>query len=985
MRDKLKNQFQYTDNKDLEKKIMLLYALSYSNDADFSFVNRIYRSRENLSVRGLALLGLTFLNIDRKAEAKDVATSLLAKLPSLKAPIVDELDWYSNESTIKAMSYILISKTLGIDKKTENSIVELVPLIDNFVIYKCYIYPPYDINFDFLAFLSELYYNYMDIKGPSLGNFTLTIKANDDTLLNDKKVIFKDRAPITYSIDKLKKRNAISFKMDGDGSIPYQIVASYFKKGEVKENVKDKGYLEKKYDYPQYSIEDKTFYRGQSILFENIDYKEPELSEVSQHQMFPVQLKLAIDYPKEKYFILQDYIPAGCDVVDNTITGDFEYYKREGNSIIFYINATVNSQNYKYIKYNLIPRYIGEYKVFPPIAYPIRDIGREIRGPIKELKVHDSKYDTFSKYTFSPDEKYNLALFYFDKKDYKKCENFLKDLISYDKLRDNYYKEVLRMYLTISIVNNNDADIVKYSELLRERYPTLTIPFEDIIRIADAYSNIKEYERACQVIEGAYRGYFYQESVIAGTLIRYQKTTESFSFMEDLFKAYPDLNIVKTTYYSYGQELYLQLTEMTADPKNPRWEGLTKDFLYKKAMYIFSRYLSIYPETSNCDEVSFTVLNLFLDANKPKQCYIAASVFSERYPKSQFLDSFKYVGGYAYFAKKMFDEAEKWFNSVAYDKFPDTNGELKESENKNFAIHMLAKIYHSQAKYLKALELYKEVSNDFLDAKRSVDFLEERKLLVDEVTQIAKDEEAKIELKYKGLLELNLKVYKVDFIMLALKEKDLSKITNVKLSGIKPTLEKTVILHRTKQYTPQTKELPLPIEEVGAYLLVFKGEDVESSAILIKSDLKVDMLEADAGGKIRVSILDKDKNYVPEVRMHFIDANGSNYVNLETDLRGIAEADGFYGSVSVIGEKDGHYCFYKRQYAIAPQYNYDEYRQDTPSQNFYLKGSIEIDSNLPFMKNIKSKRFKLQNKNRSYFNEQTNQERDGMELQELYK
>ena len=72
-----------------------------------------------------------------------------------------------------------------------------------------------------------------------------------------------------------------------------------------------------------------------------------------------------------------------------------------------------------------------------------------------------------------------------------------------------------------------------------------------LLKISEAYSSISEYERAYQVIRGAYTGYFYREAEVAGILIANNKTEISVKFMDELFKSYPNLNLIKNTYYSF--------------------------------------------------------------------------------------------------------------------------------------------------------------------------------------------------------------------------------------------------------------------------------------------------------------------------------------------------------------------------------------------------------------------------------------------------
>jgi hypothetical protein len=91
------------------------------------------------------------------------------------------------------------------------------------------------------------------------------------------------------------------------------------------------------------------------------------------------------------------------------------------------------------------------------------------------------------------------------------------------------------------------------------------------------------------------------------------------------------------------------------------------------------------------------------------------------------------------------------------------------------------------------------------------------------------DEGAKITIKYRNIKEASLQVYRVDLMKLYLREKDLSRIRSVQLAGIEPEFSKTMTLGDGKDYVDKEREIDLSLEDEGAYLVIYRGDDLFSS------------------------------------------------------------------------------------------------------------------------------------------------------------
>ncbi len=970
----LNQAFSKLSSGDLETKILVLYALSHNGKANYSYVNRIYRNRGRLSLRGLNLLALTLHNMKRQGEAGQILTLVENKIKTtgfkglaedFKRFRLPYLDFFSSKDEVVALSILSLIK---IKKYTFKAKPYMIKLLSNLPRRGF-------VTHEFLALLSQCVNGYLLHQQPEQTDFNLTVKWNDQIIFQKRMTGIHPPQHITVS-DNIIDKNKLELLIEGKGEVFYSGLLSYFKPGQIREKFKKHGTLTKTVKYPKYSLKNSAFTWGYStVQVDSYSSTPQKMKEVAQHTIFPVSLRIYLnDSMPEKYLILEDTIPAGCTLLQKSTSGDFQYYKTENNKLYFYLKRRSAKHRYLYVNYSLISRFQGEYRTLPPEVYSVRDREKLISGEQTNLIISPTDYNTFTDYVFSPDELYYIGKHYFDQKDYKGCEEHLTKVFNSYQLKDRYYKEACRMLLYVSLDKQNNRDVVKYFEILKERYPELTIPFKEVIKIAESYSSIGEFERAIQVINGTMRSYFIQEVAISGTLSGMKRVKEAYQVMNQLLMDYPDYPVVLKTYYTFGQDIYLSYTEATENPKKAAKEKIDPEFYFKIAKEIFTNYLIYYPDNFNSDEVSFTKLNLYLDHKDYEDTIKNALMYTKRYPKSKFLDGYKYIAAHALFRKGDYRLAHDLSKSVAYDKFPGgADGGLRVSENKNFAILMLAKIYHHQRKFVRALEEYEKTSDHFEEAKRSIEFIKEKKIQLKEVTQIPENKESKIELKFKGVNKVSLKLFKVNFMILALKEKDLTNVTKINLSGIKPFFEKDYVLETEIPYTPMKKVIDLPIKDVGAYLLVFKTKDVQGSGIILKSNLTFDAIEKTESGRVRITVLDEEDRFVKGVNIKFIGSAKNQYKSSKTDLRGTAEVDHFPNLALVVGERKGHYCFYRGKQPIIKTRvrQRPRPRPKKPLESLY---------------NIKKQRRSIQQKNREYWSNQNEEAEDvkGVKIQKVY-
>ena len=221
------------------------------------------------------------------------------------------------------------------------------------------------------------------------------------------------------------------------------------------------------------------------------------------------------------------------------------------------------------------------------------------------------------------------------------------------------------------------------------------------------------------------------------------------------------------------------------------------------------------------------------------------------------------------------------------------------------------------------------------DANESISYFEQKRLSMDEVKIFRPEENTKFSIKYRNIKEATFQVYKVDLMKLYLREKDLSKISQIHLAGIKPELSMSVSLGDGKDYIDKEHEIQAflqkglskkpddkekPYEE-GAYLVICRGDDLFSSGLILVTSLDMEVQEDTASGRIRVNVRDVVSNtYREGVHVKVIGSADGVFKSGKTDLRGIFIADDVSGVATVIARDDkDRYAFYRGKQWLGAQ------------------------------------------------------------------
>jgi hypothetical protein len=592
-------------------------------------------------------------------------------------------------------------------------------------------------------------------------------------------------------------------------------------------------------------------------------------------------------------------------------------------------------------------------------------------GKPAELEVLGRGAESPDTYRPTPDELYYLGKALFDDGHFKRAEEKLETLFTdwSKKLQLNIYKDTARMLLFLNITLNRPRSIVKYFEIIKEKYPDLYIPFDRVLSVGAAYRVIEEYERALLVFRAAIGETFGKGLKVAGTL---EEEGEFFGAVETLEKLWitcPDLPVVVNTFLTLSDMFYLRaekpVTTSSGDyiiekgdtlwsiaqkfyGKGSQWNiiaeanvnlnpdslkqgariripglsetkeqkkpELSKEQLLKRAASVLFRFFTLYAEDPQADQAALSLVGTYMKLEDYEAGSALAGLFADRFPESNLNDHFVYSEAVARWYLDQYTQAVKLAEEVSTRKYTGPDGRKHFSENRNLALYILGQIHHAQKKIEQAVAYYDKVRTTFPDAEEAIRCFREKQLALPEVTAFQPGKGESIALTFRNIETADMLIYPVDLMTLYLREKNLSKVTDINLSGISPvSFMPGIALGTGKDYTEKEKKIEPGLKEPGAYLVIVRGGELHTSGLVLVTPLFLEVNEDAASGRVRVQVMQRDdKSYVRDVNVKVIGSQDTAFTSGKSDPRGLFIADNINGKATVIARahKDV-YAFYR--------------------------------------------------------------------------
>ena len=902
----LRNSLSGSSPTDREGRAILLHALATAGAADFSAANQLHRERNSLSKSGLLHAALALVEIDRKEMAAD-----LLRLVGDKAEGATPLPWMADGAELTALHLLALQSVDPASAKVSELADKLLAarVGSRWAVEKA--------NGPAVASLSEWFARTEHVAE----KYTLTVFVNDrevETLTIDPAADGSRRIAVPADLLDGEKPQRINFDMTGRGEFSYSAVLTGFVPAGKLASTTNDWEIKRRYEPTARMHEGRVIPRGFGVVAPPYSAFTNPLTQVpvgtrGEVSLFPrrrnVSNRRDVEYP---YLVVTEPIPAGCTVLTESIEGDFERYEIGGGAVTFYVG---DKRDLGGIRYTIVGYVPGEYEVAPTVMRSFYDPQQMAVASVGSLSVLDRGEESTDEYRLSPDELYNLGTWLFAEGDYEGAHEHLSRLAADWRLRDEAYKPTVTMLFRTSLAAQAHGDVVRYFEIVKEKFPDVPVKFEEILQVAAAYREIGEYERSYLVYRSTVQGSFERESQVAGFLNGRGEFLRSVQVMEDLLRDYPAEPYIANATYGLAQEVYRKAPEAAADPKLVE-AGLTRVELIDGVTEMLDHFIATWPEDPAADQASFALANALLDLEQYEAAIARCDQYAERYPESRLIDSYWYITGYSQFALGQHEEALATCRKVADVKFPAENGGAdRDADNKWEAVYILGQVYHSLGRPGEAITEYERVRERFADAAEAIESFTRKDVALDEVTTLHPGDDRQIELNFRNIPEASIKVYRIDLMKFGLMQRNLDRITAINLAGIRPHFEETIDLGDGNDYRDRDQIVNLPLEEEGAYLVVCRGENLYASGLVLVSPLELEVQEDAASGRVRVTVRDVAEDaYVDDVDVKVIGSANEEFISGETDLRGLFIADNVQGTSTVIARIDeNRYAFHRGQ------------------------------------------------------------------------
>lgn len=913
----VQNQLTSIRTSDYETRTVLLHALTVSGQQDVTLVNQLYRNRHSLSPAAVTHLALTYAEMDRKQTAAEVLALLDKHNFDEPDTAAGRLAWNQSVAELRATYALALEQ---VDTASPRLSAQVDWLMAHRVGHR---WSPDKATGPAMLALGK-WFTRTKFQGEK---YTLTIYVND--LLAQKLDISPDSRTQTIDIDsKLlkpeKPDQRVRFELTGRGRYSYQCILGGFVSSVDLKATEPSWTVTRTYEPAPLELFGQEIPRGFDVLTGAYTPFRNELTQLPVGKRGRVELRVhrqgltsaTVDEELE-YLVVTEPIPAGAAVIENSIHGEYERYELAPDAITFYLGARRGPLTIGYDMHGYSP---GEYRTTPTIVRNAYRPDQMAVAKPKDLKVLALGEKSGDKYRLTPRELYELGKRHFDKGQLALAAPYLNELVKDWNLEGNHYKDTVRMLLDVNLAQNKPAEIVKWFEIIIEKYPDVELPFAKFMQAGEAYHQIGEYERSYLVFRAVIEASFLRESQVAGFLQDQGEFLRSVDVMSKLLAEYPAEPYAAAASYALAQNIYAKAPQAGDDPKL-REKKVTRVDLIQQAWQRLERFLTEHPDDPAADQASFSLANALLDLELYEKTIERATKYAARYPDSDYLDSFWYIIGFCHYARGEHQLALEMCQKVAdATRVEKGSGRKVESANKWRAIYILGQIHHSLDQAEAAMREYARVKDRFEDARQAIEYFSRKDLSVPEVTTVKPGDAAQFELTYRNVPTADVVVYRIDLMKFSLLRRSLEEITNINLAGIRPIHEASVKLGEGKDYREKSTKVNLPLKEEGAYLVVCRGENLYTSGMVVVSPLVAEVQEEITSGRVRTTVRDvlKDK-YLDDVHVKVIGSRNDDFVSGETDLRGIHIADGIQGTAMVIAQADGgRYAFFRGTHDLGP-------------------------------------------------------------------
>lgn len=565
----------------------------------------------------------------------------------------------------------------------------------------------------------------------------------------------------------------------------------------------------------------------------------------------------------------------------------------------------------------------GIWTLPPPVIRGSNDPGRASYGEPLTLTVLGPREESGDAYRATPDELLDRGRAAFEAGAFTEARGALRPLFREwrEELSSSAIAETAKLLLFSSLSASKaegaaaaarDAatpnQVVDWFEILKERDPGLFVSFDDTMLVAGAYESIGEFDRAASLFRAVIDETFGEDMRVATALDELGLWNQASAFIAETWSRYPDSPKAQDADFALAARL---IERGLGDADFAGASAASRKRLVLSGLARLMRIAAVAPASAAAD-AGLAIVSAFVELEDWDKAAERAAVFGAAFETPRVRDEFRYTEAVARWSMGQDDEASTLLSAIIEAKYPagGPGGRTKASENRELALYILGQIHHARREPASAIGFYERIAEEFPDAKAALAELRSERLnLMEDVIRVAPGEVVTVAFRHRGIDEVEVLIYPVDLMTLALRERDLSRVTAVDLAGVTPTRTETVQLTRAVLGL-ESGELTVDLEEPGAYLAMLRAGLEHRSALILVSDLEVDVDVTD-DGSVRAHLRHRSNQLFPrgaEVRV--LDAQTGTVASGKTDPRGLFTASTQSGNVTVIARTPGkHYAF----------------------------------------------------------------------------
>ena len=899
------------DLNNLERRALLQMALAFGERADFSECNRLLRNTGKLSSAAKLFLAKVFVLQERNSLAQGLVNEVFQ----------EALEEWDAEDELAQRPTFMLAVALDVLASVENTPQAYIKLKQQLLALN-------------QRSLSNSYIKAVVVSGLAAIEEKIAKQAGAKALgkgtvyQGDKEIFSFDLSdkdtPLSTFIDAgITEKEKLKIEFSGQSTVYFKARLLGHEKDYTRHtpnsfDVKRSGIYERKYFSPRLN------YQGVSIGVESTS----PVKTIAHGDEVVVWLR-AVNYSNKQESVIFEPIPKGFSYVKGSFRGRHNGVTHENGRLTMKFKSKFND---RWLRYTLVATHPGEWKHQPSAFVLLADEDNPKYANATQLSVLQKGEKSSDVYLYNERELAKLAELQFKNDDFKNAEENINKMLAMKNV--DLSKELAKMQLWIEEekASPDARKLVNAFEVLDALDPDLDVPFSTLTKVADAYITLKEHEQAYYVYRALIDGSFSQDAVVAVALEKQNRKLDAIDVMQSLWMRYPESDTVGTSHFVYAQDLFAAAPNFKKlKQRDGVKEDLSEEFIYKEAIDLLRSYLVLHPTHPSADQASYAVCNGLFSLKDYEGVTEQAKKAVAVYTKSDLRNSFQYMVALGSFWQLKFDAAITAAEVIAKG----------DSEDKDLATFITAQIYHAQGKLNLAKKWYGKVKEVFPDAETSLDYFEQKKLSIEEVSLFDTSDVVSLEVEHRNVKQVKFSIYKVDLMQLYLKHQNLSAITSINLAGIEPDFSTEKALVQKVATNDEKTKITLPIKEDGAYLVICQGDYQYSSGLILKSPLKIEIQELTKNGKVRVNVKEKKSGKLLNgVHIKAIGSESKVFQKGDTDLRGIWESNTLRGKVTVIArDPKGRYAFFRGENKLSIV------KPNAPSVNRSSQSSINYIGN----------------------------------------